>query len=241
MRKKPFYEKYYLAVCQDGDDPIFCYSVYFLNDSDETITVALETDAFVTTDDQVYQTPVARNKFKDITPGGHVVIENDDEGVFDFLIQFRIRVEAPSGNEALSFCIPKYLPAFHKAIHIPLLNKEGWLIEEGGLWERDKKKLARCDEALEKNPKDKKAWYAKGRCFETSCDWDRAIACFDEALQIDPEYAEAWCEKANALDRPGLSSQQAVECFNKALQIRPNYKKALSGKAEAISALNQDQ
>lgn len=237
MPEKPFYEKYFLAVCEDGDDPVFYCNVYFLNDTDETVSIAVGTNAFATDEGQVYQTPVAENTGEEIGPRGHVVLESLDNGAFDYWTDYEVQVTAPSGNEKLSFSIPKYLGVSSDAVYIPLLKKKGCLIEEGGPWKRDKETLARCDEALEKNPQSKRAWVAKGLCFTTSYDWDRAIDCFDEALRIDPAYAQAWCEKACALDRPGLSSRQAVKCFEKALQIKPTCRRARAGRAEAIEHL----
>ena len=107
-------DKYFLAVCKDrlGDPEGFYYTVYFVNNSIETLSkFNFETSGFASMDEEL--------------------IEKDDEGSFDFTINFIFEMTINNKVSKKRFTIGKYLRGnIESTIPLPILDKLGYAYKE---------------------------------------------------------------------------------------------------------------
>lgn len=124
-------ESHFLAVCKDRpDDPDgFIYTVYFVNNTDEVIkNLNYLTGGFATIDDEIVQTSLFEKELGKVEPFSFVEIETDDEGSFDFVINFEFKIELQNDIvKNKNFTIGKYLRGGKKPFEpLPILNKYGY-------------------------------------------------------------------------------------------------------------------
>lgn len=124
-------QKYFLAVCKDrpNDFQGFYFTVYFVNNTDEEITnLSYETGGFATFDDELVQTEIHKKNLGRVEPNSAVIVETDDEGAFDFVINFSFHLELGDGKkEEQDFTIGKYLSGGKKPLDsLPVLDQFGY-------------------------------------------------------------------------------------------------------------------
>jgi hypothetical protein len=120
----------FLAVCKDrpNDPDGFYYTVYFVNNSSEEIKeLSYETGGFASFDDDLVQTSIHRQVLGALPAFSAMEIETDDEGAFDFELNFNFKLEFLNGKcENCSFSIGKYLRGGEKPFEpLPVLNQMG--------------------------------------------------------------------------------------------------------------------
>jgi hypothetical protein len=124
----------YLAVCKDrpNDPNRFFYTIYFVNVSDSEIEeLHYETGAFLSDDDSLFQTSRHRRNLGKVPANGYVEVETDDEGAFDYEIDFSFKIQYSSGKkEKKIFTIGKYFRNANALERLPVLNKAGYMIKE---------------------------------------------------------------------------------------------------------------
>ena len=99
--------------------------------------------------------------------------------------------------------------------------KKDWLDQYEKLLEEQNK-------AIEKNGKDAKSFYERGRTNADLKDYERAIANFGIAITINPVYWEAYLARAVAYVNGISDWDKALDDVNKAIEIDPQ-KKSSSG------------
>lgn len=122
---------HFLAVCKDqpNDPDGFFYTVYFVNNTDQEIEqLSYATGGFATFDDEVVQTSIHEKSLGKVPAFSAVKVEEDDEGAFDFTIQFDFALKLANGEtEQKQFHIGKYLRGGRKPLEpLPVLNKPGY-------------------------------------------------------------------------------------------------------------------
>jgi hypothetical protein len=123
---------YFLAICKDrvNDPDGFYYTVYFVNNSKVDIAeLSYETGGFMTDDDEIIQTSRHSEVLGKVPAESYIEIEQDDEGSFDFIIDFTFTIKTDSRHsQEKTFIINKYLRgAVKPSIPLPILNKYGYL------------------------------------------------------------------------------------------------------------------
>ncbi|WP_061808751.1 hypothetical protein [Rossellomorea vietnamensis] len=123
-------ENYFLAVCKDrpNDPERFYYTVYFVNNSSEEIKeLSYETGGFATFDDELVQTSTHRQVLGALPAFSAMEVETDDEGAFDFDLNFNFKLEFLNGKcESCSFSIGKYLRGGEEPFEpLPVLGQMG--------------------------------------------------------------------------------------------------------------------
>lgn len=124
----------FLAVCKDrpNDPDGFFYTVYFVNNTDQEIeSLSYAKGGFATYDDEVVQTSVHEKSLGKVKPYSAVKVEEDDEGAFDFTIQFDFDMKLANGEtEQKQFHIGKYLSGGRKPFELmPVINKYGYVFK----------------------------------------------------------------------------------------------------------------
>jgi hypothetical protein len=124
-------EQYFLAVCKDlpHDPNGFYYTVYFVNNSNQEIeSLRSESVGFVTYDDELIQTSTCKKELGKVPAHSFVEIETDDEGAFDFVIQFDFHLTfSNEETKKKSITIGKYLRGGIRPINpLPVLEKRGY-------------------------------------------------------------------------------------------------------------------
>jgi hypothetical protein len=125
---------YFLAICKDrpNDPDGFYYTVYFVNHSTFDIEeLSYETRGFMTDDDQVIQTSRYSKSLGKVPANSFIEVEQDDEGSFDFVIDFTFSIKLDSNkNLEKTFIVNKFLRGAVKPSNpLPVLNKYGYLIK----------------------------------------------------------------------------------------------------------------
>jgi hypothetical protein len=125
---------HFLAVCKDrpNDPDGFIYTVYFVNNTNQEIeNLSYATGGFATFDDEVVQTSSHEKSLGTVEPFSAVKVEEDDEGAFDFTIQFDFQLKLPNGEKVdKHFQIGKYLRGGTKPIELlPVLDKYGYVFK----------------------------------------------------------------------------------------------------------------
>jgi len=105
-----------------------------------------------------------------------------------------------------------------------------------------------CDNAIETNPLDPRAWYNKGLCLAYLGKYEEAIEALDKATEINPKYSEAWYNKGLCAGQLG-NYIEAIDAFNQTIEIDPQNSDAwyyeglallnLGNYKEAIDAFNR--
>lgn len=125
--------KTFLAVCRDNMDNEnqFYYTVYFVNNSNEDIKLlAYETWAYMTDGDDLIETNLFKESLGPLSAKEFIKIENDDEGSFDFVINFLFKITYATGVvDKKLFRIDKYLSNGVENMSIPLLNIPGHIFK----------------------------------------------------------------------------------------------------------------
>ncbi len=81
--------------------------------------------------------------------------------------------------------------------------------------------MADFDKAIEADPKNPKAYYARGFAYLTSSkDMKKAILDFNKAIELDPQYAQAYLMRGRAHEALG-DKDQAKADREKALELEP--------------------
>lgn len=124
----------FLAICKDSphDPDGFYYTVYYVNASDTVIeNLTFESDAYVSDDDDLIQTSKNRRLLGKVPRKGYVKVEEDDEGSFDYTINFNFKITYLSRKtEHKSFTVSKYIQNGKEYSCLPVINKPGYMIEE---------------------------------------------------------------------------------------------------------------
>lgn len=125
---------YFLAVCKDrpNDPDGFYYTVYFVNNTDKVIVeLSYETSGFMMEDDDVIQTSAYKAALGKVPGKSYIELETDDEGSFDFVIDFTFSLKDGTGQvKDKTFILNKYLSGASKPLDpLPILNKNGYLIQ----------------------------------------------------------------------------------------------------------------
>jgi hypothetical protein len=121
----------FLAVCKDrpNDPDGFFYTVYFVNNTEQEIeNLSYATGGLATFDDEVVQTSIHEKSLGALGAFSAVKVEEDDEGAFDFTIQFDFELKLDGGEtEKMKFMIGKYLSGGTKPFELlPVLSKYGY-------------------------------------------------------------------------------------------------------------------
>lgn len=123
-------DKYFLAVCKDRlEDPEgFYYTVYFVNNSNEMIEkIKFETYGFASMDEELIETSHFRKELGNVAPFSAIEMEIDDEGSFDFTINFIFEMTINNKVNNKQFTIGKYLRGnIDTTSPLPVLNKMGY-------------------------------------------------------------------------------------------------------------------
>lgn len=69
--------------------------------------------------------------------------------------------------------------------------------------------MAAATKAIELNPKDAEAFFARGMGYETTEQHDRAIADFEKALQLNPDHGFALYHKARSYEKAARFKEAA--------------------------------
>ncbi len=94
------------------------------------------------------------------------------------------------------------------------------------LWaEEYKEALPYFEEAVKKNPRYAKAYFAIGYCKDELGRSQEAIQSYKQAIRINPDYSEAHNNLGGAYGELGRR-KEAVESFKQAIRIKPDYAKA---------------
>jgi hypothetical protein len=125
---------YFLAVCKDHPNAPdgFCYTVYFVNNTaNEIESLSYETYGFVTFDDEFIKTSTHQKELGKVSPFSSIEIEKDDEGSFDFVINFEFKLKLiDRETENLSFTIGKYMSGGKEVSEpLPILEKVGYMFD----------------------------------------------------------------------------------------------------------------
>lgn len=125
---------YFLAVSKDrpNDPDGFYYTVYFVNNSETEIEeLSYETGGFMTDDDTIIQTSRHSKVLGKVPAKSFIEVEQDDEGSFDFVIDFTFTIKTDSSKSTQkTFIINKYLRGAVKPLNpLPVLDKYGYLIK----------------------------------------------------------------------------------------------------------------
>ena len=78
-----------------------------------------------------------------------------------------------------------------------------------------------CDEAIEIDSENARAWYNRGAAKNELGHYEEAIADFDEAIRLDPKNANAWNNRGLAKYRFG-DLDSALKDLTEALRLSPN-------------------
>ncbi|WP_458413043.1 hypothetical protein ACNQFZ_19930 [Schinkia sp. CFF1] len=83
------------------------------------------------TDDEIIQSSRHHDVLGKVPAKSFLEIEQDDEGSFDFVIDFTFTMKQGSGKTSkMTFIIRKYLSGAVKPLNpLPILNKYGYLIK----------------------------------------------------------------------------------------------------------------
>lgn len=124
----------FLAVCKDrpNDPDGFFYTVYFVNNTEQKIeNLSYTTGGFATYDEEIVQTSVHEKSLGAVGAFSAVKVEEDDEGAFDFTIQFDFELRLHGGEtERKQFHIGKYLRGGTKPFELlPVLKKYGYVFK----------------------------------------------------------------------------------------------------------------
>ncbi|OLS33751.1 hypothetical protein [Bacillus sp. MRMR6] len=125
---------YFLAICKDrpNDPDGFYYTVYFINNTNTDIDeLTYETGGFMTDDDEIIQTSRHSRVLGKLPAKSFREIEQDDEGSFDFVIDFTFTIKRGIKKiENKTFILNKYLRgAVKPQSPLPVINKYGYLIK----------------------------------------------------------------------------------------------------------------
>jgi tetratricopeptide (TPR) repeat protein len=75
-------------------------------------------------------------------------------------------------------------------------------------------------QAIERNPKDRDAYYNRGLVYVQLKEYDRACQDFEAALALDPKFIEAYCNRGNAHFQAGRP-ELAVKDYDQAIRLNP--------------------
>ncbi len=116
-----------------------------------------------------------------------------------------------------------------------LLIEQSWVLGAG----QDFATALRCCEgATALQPRNDKAWFAKGYALDELGRYEEAIAAFNAALAIKPDKHEALNNKGTALGKLGRY-EEAIAAFDAALVIKPDKHDALYNKGIALGNLGR--
>jgi tetratricopeptide (TPR) repeat protein len=102
---------------------------------------------------------------------------------------------------------------------------------------RQKLTLASQDRAIQANPDDWEAWYAKANQFVAQEAYTAAIPCYDRILEIQPNLPEILKERGTALVKVGRYAA-AIADFDRFIDLQPDNHEIWHQKANALA---QDQ
>ena len=80
------------------------------------------------------------------------------------------------------------------------------------------KALEIYDQVIQMDPRDARAFQAKGDIYDMMGRYDDALICYNSALECDPFNAEAWYNKGVTLSKMGCQDDSA-ECVRKSVNL----------------------
>jgi tetratricopeptide (TPR) repeat protein len=80
------------------------------------------------------------------------------------------------------------------------------------------KSLEVYDQVLEKDPREARAYHAKGDIYDRLGMFEDAVSCYSSALECDPFNAETWYNKAISLRKMGRF-EESTECMLQGLSL----------------------
>ncbi|MGP0066472.1 MAG: tetratricopeptide repeat protein [Isosphaeraceae bacterium] len=96
--------------------------------------------------------------------------------------------------------------------------------------------IADFDEVLKLNPKNVRAYYGRGQCWQREREFAKAIADFDQAVQLNPRYWGAYNQRAwiwaTCTDATVRDASKAIESARSACELT-----SASGKASCLDTL----
>jgi serine/threonine protein kinase/Flp pilus assembly protein TadD len=100
--------------------------------------------------------------------------------------------------------------------------------------------IADCTEAIRLNPRDTRAWAARGEAHRLAEQFDRAIADCTEAIRIDPTCAEAYVTRGTAHRIKGDHAQAIADC-TEAIRLNRGNVTAWYNRAESYRMKNDHE
>jgi tetratricopeptide (TPR) repeat protein len=95
--------------------------------------------------------------------------------------------------------------------------------------------IASLTAAIERNPRDAKAWFERANAFAKAADYDHAVADYDRALSIDPKYAGAYYNRAVVYQASG-AIDRAIADYDLAIVFDPKFAAAYNNRGIARRA-----
>jgi tetratricopeptide (TPR) repeat protein len=103
---------------------------------------------------------------------------------------------------------------------------------------RQKLTLASQERAIQANPQDWEAWYAKAKQFVAQESYTSAIPCYDRILELQPNLTEILKEHGTALAKVGRYAA-AIADFDRLIELQPENHEIWYQKANALSQSQQ--
>lgn len=105
---------------------------------------------------------------------------------------------------------------------------------------RPKVALINQERAIQENPRDWKAWYAKAQLMVSQEDYAAAIPCYDTILGIQPELSDITYERGVALARLGRQ-EEAIADFDRVIEQQPSNPEYWHQKGKIFLQRNQQE
>ena len=95
-----------------------------------------------------------------------------------------------------------------------------------------------CNEAIEIDSENARAWYNRGAAKNKLGRLEEAIADLDEAIRLDPEFASAWNNRGFAKDNLGRN-EEAIADLDEAIRLDPELAAAWNNRGLAKDSLGR--
>jgi len=100
------------------------------------------------------------------------------------------------------------------------------------LKESGEKAIAACDEAIKQNPRDDRAYSARGRAWASKRDFDKAVADFSEVMRLSVPTAKSYADRGNVwlMKR---EYNKAIADYGEAIKLAPEAASLYSNRGSA--------
>ena len=100
--------------------------------------------------------------------------------------------------------------------------------------------LKKCNDLLQINEKDSKAYFYKGKTYYNLGEYKKSIESYNKAIEFTPEQFNVYNYNNRGLSKAGLKQyKEAIKDYNKAIEQEPNYSNAFNSRGVSKYYLKQ--